>query len=165
LGLFGYFYGLARSFFLATDFIEDPSLPYSIFWRIATVFILVALLILVLILETYVVKTKYIFTVIGVIGLIFAVALKIETARWVTAVFGGISTLVIFSIYLYIVKKSVGKSRVNAMIYAICILLMAFGHFMDGIYATALLGFDAGIIATSLMTIGIVYYLKLYYSD
>jgi hypothetical protein len=148
-----------------SDFVGETSFLYSFYWRIGTIFILAALLILTLILETYVVKTKYGFSILAATGTIFSIFLEIDLARIVSSITGLIISVIIFSIYVYVAKKSDGASRVKAVKYAICIFLLAFGHLMDSTYASAFFGFDTGIIAMVLMIMGITYYFELNYSD
>jgi hypothetical protein len=164
LGLFGYLYALTRISFLISDFtIDDPNL-YPIFWRLASVISLIALLILILVLERYVVKTKYIFTILCVIGTVLTAVLQEDVARIIVVIVSGIVLIVILSIYLYIGKKSQGAPRLKALKCAISILILVFGVFIEGSFGRTLLGFDTGIIGTLIMIMDISYYFKINYS-
>ena len=164
IGLFGYLYALTRIGFLISDFTRDNAILFPIFWRLAQIISLIALLILVLVLEKYVVKTKYIFTIICAIGTVLTAVLQRDVAKIIIIIISVIVLIVILSIYLYIGKKSQGAARIKAFKCAISIFMLAAGIFIEGSFGSTLLGFDTGILGTVIMTIGIGYYFIINYS-
>jgi len=163
LGLFGYLYAVARISFVISESIDDDIL-IPIFWRLGHVISFTALLILILVLERYIVKTKYIFTIICAIGIVLVVVLQEDLARIVIAIIPTMVMIVILSIYLFVAKKSQGPPRVKAIKSAISIFTLVVGIFIEGSFGSALLGFNTGILGTLVMIIGISYYFKTNYS-
>ena len=160
LGLFGYLYAFTRICFVISEF----NILYPIFWRLGQVISFTAMLILILVLERYIVKTKYIFTIICAIGTLLTAVLPQNVVMIVIAINSAIVLIVILSIYLYVGKKSQGAPRVKALKSAISIFILVVGIFIEGSFGRALLGFDTGILGTSIMIIGISYYFIINYS-
>ncbi len=165
-------FSLTRIFFLVTDLIVEKIITtqayYDLFWRMATISSFFALIFIAIVLETYMVKSKYIFTGIATIGTILLFFVSIEFARSILmpllyVIIGG----EIFLLYLYIAIKSPGDLRKRALLMVLSLLIFTFGITLDtqivkDIFVNLGL-FDPGVIAVIFMWAGLGIYLKLNY--
>lgn len=165
IGLFGYLYALTRISFLFSDFTKDDAILHPIFWRLGQVISFIALLILIFVLERYVVKTKYIFTILCAIGTVLTAVLQEDVVKIIIIIIPAIVLLVVLSIYIYVGKKSQGAPRIKSIKCAISVFILVLGIFIEGSLGRTLLGFDTGIIGTLIMMMGISYYFKINYSS
>ena len=129
-GLFMICFGLTRSLFAISDFFTTD--PYYInkdlvlvaggdlfisdlFWKISTLVGILGIIFLLLVIETYLVKSRYFFTVIATIGLIVAmVSPDINLSRWATYITLPIAMLGLIILYFYLLYKGSGIVRKKA---------------------------------------------------
>ncbi|MHA1299708.1 MAG: hypothetical protein ACTSO9_09755 [Candidatus Helarchaeota archaeon] len=163
IALFGYSFALTRFFFLITDFLGETHPDYLLFWKLAFISTLIAILFLELIIETYLVKTYYIFSAICIFGLILLLVVDLNTARIISYPLTSIFLVNIIGIYVYVGITSEGDPRTKAFLSCIGILILVVGVAVDGTFAKTLLGFDAGIIGAVIMIVGISLYFKANY--
>ncbi len=163
LAMFALMTGLTRLFFLGSDFQVPDSDIYNILWKCAALSSMIALVFITILIETYLVKTRYICTIVGIIGTIALLIVDIPTGRTLNIplyiVLGG----EILALYLYLIIKSPGELRTRSMYMLLGIIIFTVGLFLDSEFMMGILGFDSGIIAAILMWIGLGYYLKLNY--
>ena len=159
---FAFMSSLTRIFFLITDFQEETSDIYSIFWKLASIASLVALILIALLIETYFVKTHYIFTGVALLGIIVIIFANIELARQLLMPFYLIIGVEIFSLYVYVAIKSPGTIRTRALLMIVSLIIFTLGIILDSeSIMIPLVGFDTGIIGAICMWIGLGTYLKL----
>lgn len=172
IAAFGYMYAFTRIFFLVTDFyvffvlggtesLGDPM--YLIFWKLASISSLIALIFFEIVLETYLVKTKYIFTGLAILATILVVILPISLARIVVNPVMILLLGHVIGLYLYVAVKSSGEVRNKAIYCIIGIGLLAAGVLIDGSFMINIFGLDTGFIGGILMNIGLgMYFLTNY---
>lgn len=145
LGLFFVFWGLKSIIFLFTDFIGqyivvtfDPiSIFYSISWKMGTGIGIAGLLSVILVLETYSVKSKYVFSIITIVGLILALVLPIfgsETlwpARVASYVFLPWGALSIIGLYTYLSNKLTGDVKRETILILVGFILICLGYVLS----------------------------------
>ncbi len=163
IALFGFSYALTRVFFIFSDFLFEMTYEYLFFWRLAAVAAVVSIIFLEAIIETYLIKTHYIFTVLAIIGAILIAVLDLGLARLISYTFLPLLALDIVGIYLYVALKSEGVPRTKALQSMFGILILVAGIVIDGTFVMNFLGFDTGIIGTIVMLIGFVVFFKANY--
>ncbi|MHA1377155.1 MAG: hypothetical protein ACTSRG_02120 [Candidatus Helarchaeota archaeon] len=163
IALFGFSFALTRYFFIVTDFLGESNPGYLFYWRLAFITTLIALLFLEIVIETYLVKTYYIFSILCAIGIFSLFILDLNAARILSYILTSILMVNIVAIYIYVGKSSEGEPRTKAFLSCLGILLLAFGVVVDGTFAASLLGFDAGIIGAIIMIFGLGLYFKANY--
>lgn len=168
VGLFLFGFGLTRIFFLLWDLVElgywnGLGLDPDIWWKLATISGLGSLLFVLIVLEKYMVNTKFILSIVTSIGLVLAIILPVQEelafdAKLATYIAIPFAVAGILMIYLYLIIKTPGKVRKKSAGSFIGILLAAFGHTMATVLSEKLIGIDLSIFAPILMIIGIVIY-------
>jgi len=172
IGLIGFFicWGLMRVFFLVSNIYEGIDLfLYSTYWRIASSIGILALLCILIVMESYLVKSKYIFSIITIIGLILAIFLplepeKITGARLATYIFlpaGGISIL---GLYLYLYIKLTGKARHETGFITTGIALIFLGYLVSIEFVQTFIPLEIiNILSPVLMIAGALLFTIIYY--
>lgn len=164
IAMFAFMASLQRIFFLITDFQVEYSDIYNIFWKLAVGASMIALIFITLVVETYFVKTKYVFSGIGVIGTILIIFVDIPLARQLNIPLYLLLGGEIFILYLYIAIKSPGILRKKSLLMLFSLLIFSVGILLDAeSVMIPLFGVDLGIVGTIFMWIGLGSYLKLNY--
>lgn len=163
IAVFAYIFGLTRALFLYTDNITSSDPNYELLWKFGWVMSLISIMAIVMVIETYMMKTKYIFTGIGIIGVILTIILSIALVRFINAAISGVLLVDIIAAYCYVAIKSEGEPRSRALKSLFAIFLLAFGLVMDG-FTDQLFGIELGVIAASVMIIALIFYLRIIYS-
>lgn len=161
MGAFGYVFALARIFFVLSDLSGDILINdflFLIWWRLATVSSILMLVVLEIIVETYVVKTKYIFTVVATVGTILVTFLIKDLTYVVQLIVVLVCLLNIAGAYVYVAYKSTGEVRRKAIFSLAGIMTLVVGVFLEGSMGSGLLGFDTGFLGVTFMLIGILVY-------
>jgi hypothetical protein len=162
IAIFAFMSSLTRIFFLVTDFQVEFSAIYDLFWKLASIASLAALILIAVLIETYFVKTRYIFTGIAAFGVVIIIFADITLARQLLMPFYLIIGVEIFSLYAYVALKSPGTIRTKALLMIVSILIFTLGIVLDSeSIMQPLVGFDTGIIGAICMWIGLGAYLKL----
>jgi len=164
LAMFALMTSVTRTFFLISDYQMPDTHIYNIFWKSAVISSFIALIFIMLVVETYLVKTKYIFTAIGIIGAITVMIVDIPTAQILNIplylALGG----EVFALYFYLIIKSPGNLRTRSLLMLISLLIFSAGLLFDAeSFSFALFGTDLGLVGAILMLAGLGYYLKLNY--
>ena len=165
ISLFGYFFALTRLFFLFTDFRVESDPIYLLCWKIASVSTLIALVFFELIVEKYLVKTRYVFTSIAVIGVILMLILNLELARIFVIILSPILLFDIIGIYFWVALKNEGEPRSKALNSMASIIIIVLGTLIDGTLFASLIGFDTGVFGAALMIVGFGWYFKTNYKN
>jgi len=159
---FAFLSSLTRIFFLVTDFQPESSDLYNLFWKLAGIASLAALVIITLLIETYFVKTWYIFTAFGLLGIVILIFANIALARQLMMPIYLIIGVEIFSLYLFVAIKSPGTIRTKALLMILSLAIFTVGIILDSeSFMEPLVGFDTGLIGAVCMWIGLGAYLKL----
>ena len=159
---FAFLSSLTRIFFLITDFQVEPSDIYNLFWKLATIASLAALVLIAILIETYFVKTRYVFTMFGLLGIGIIILANIALARQLLMPIYLIIGVEILSLYLYVAIKSPGTIRTKALLMIVSLIIFTLGIILDSeSIMQPLVGFDTGIIGAICMWIGLGAYLKL----
>jgi len=162
IAIFAFMSSVTRIFFLVSDFQVEFSEIYNLFWKLASIASLAALILIAILIETYFVKTRYIFTSIGAFGVIIIIFADVILARQLMVVFYLIIGVEIFSLYAYVAIKSPGTIRSKALLMIVSIIIFTLGILLDSeSIMQPLVGFDTGIIGAICMWIGLGAYLKL----
>jgi hypothetical protein len=162
IAVFAFLSSLTRIFFIVTDFQVEPSEIYDIFWKLASIASLIGLILIAILIETYFVKTRYIFTGIATLGVIIIIFADIELARQLIMPFYLIIGVEIFSLYTYVAIKSPGTIRTRALLMIVGMIIYTVGIIFDSeSIMQSLVGFDTGIIGAICMWIGLGLYLQL----
>jgi hypothetical protein len=162
ISVFAFLSALTRIFFLVTDFQIEPSETYDIFWKLASIASLMGLILIAVLIETYFVKTRYIFTGIAALGVIVVIFVNIAIARQLMMPFYLIIGVEIFSLYTYVAIKSPGTIRTRALLMIVGMTIYTVGIIFDSeSIMQSLVGFDTGIIGAILMWFGLGLYLQL----
>ena len=155
---------LTRIFFLFTDYLVRDTPIYNLFWKLAVVSSFSALIFIALVVETYLVKSKYVCSAVGIVGTILIIFLNLELARQLMAVIYLIIGFEIFLLYLYVAYKSPGMLRRKSLLMILSMLIFLVGVIFDSESVwEGIIPFDMGLIGAILMWIGLGYYLKLNY--
>jgi hypothetical protein len=166
IGLFLLCFGFTRIFFTLSDLVFKGywigfGLGWEIYWKFAAISGIGSLLFVLIVLEKYMVKTKFVLSAIVLAGLIAAIILPLEEglafdARFATYITSPIAALGILGIYLYLTIKATGSVRKKSALAFIGILIALLGFTINTVLGKELIGVDLGILATILMIIGIV---------
>ena len=160
IAIFGYVFAVTRALFLYTDHIGSGNPSYDFLWRLAWVMSLVSITAIVIVIETYIMKTKYIFTIIAFIGIGLTIFLAISDVRYINAAVSAILLVDILAAYTYVAVKSEGELRNRALKSFLGISLVAIGLVIDGFSDQLFGGMDLSVIGASLMIIGLILYIK-----
>ena len=166
LAMFALMTSLTRSFFLVTDFHVEGTGIYNLFWRSAVVSSLIALIFITLVIETYLVKTKYFFTIVGIIGIVLIIFVDIPLVRQLNIPFYLLIGGEIFILYLYIAIKSPNPLRTKSLLMILSLAVFSAGIVFDSeSFIVPFFGIDLGLVGVVLMWIGLGAYLKLNYTS
>ncbi len=162
LAMFALLTSVTRAFFLLSDFETVGTDSYNLFWKVAVISSMAALIFITLVIEKYLVKTYYIFTMIGIIGagIIMFVDVPLATLLNVPLylALGG----EVFVLYIYLAIKSPGTLRTKSLLMLLSLLIFSAGILFDSESVTnALVGADLGFVGAILMWIGLSVYLRL----
>ena len=137
-GLFVFCFGLTRSLFIISDYF-NPEFPIELviyhdmalsflFWKIATLVGILGIICLLVVIETYLVKTRYLFTIIATAGSIVAlVSQDINFSRWTTYITLPVAMIGAIFMYFYLVYRESGIIRKKAGISIIGLFLLGTG--------------------------------------
>jgi len=158
-GMFCLLFGLTRFFFYISDFFGDFHDTIIVLGYGTGILGLISV---IFILETYLIKTKKVLTIItSICFLIMIFAILGLTTRDVALTMIYIlspAALIAATIaYIYFIKNSTGASRKKAIGALLGIFLIFFGHFMDSNLWTSL--FDTPIIISPIVLIfGVLFF-------
>ena len=173
LAMFALMTSVTRMFFLFSDFEIRGTDIYNFYWKAAVISSIIALVFIVLVVETYLVKTKYVFSAIGMIGAVLIILVDIPTAALLNIplyfALGGI----IFVLYIYVAYKSPGTLRKKSLLMLLSLLIFFAGILFDseslfgfvGGVEGAILNIDLGIVGAICMWVGLGAYLKFNYGE
>lgn len=163
IALFGYCYAATRIFFIFSDFLTEGNPDYLLFWRLAAISTLIALVFLEIIIETYLVKTYYFFSIVAITGAILMAIVDLNIARIISFVYIPILLINVIGMYIYVAYKSQGKTREKAIFTMLGILLLVIGIVVDGTFFKNLVGFDTGLFGAIIMLVGFTLFFKVNY--
>ena len=164
IGTFAVFSSLTRIFFLITDFNVEGSDIFNLFWKLATASSFIAMIFIELVIETYLVKSRYVFTAISIIGTILIIVLDIPLARQLLLPVFLLIGLELFILYLYVSIKSPGTIRRRSLLMIMGLFIFMVGILLDSTAFQGYVGgFDTGVFGALLMWGGLGLYLKLNY--
>ncbi|MHA1310122.1 MAG: hypothetical protein ACTSQO_04255 [Candidatus Helarchaeota archaeon] len=168
LGFFFIFYAICRISFIISDYAENillDNILMEYMWRLATLFGLMGLTIMTFVIEFYILekKTKFIFSIIGVITIIISVVGGSEIGR-IAILYGPVAMgFIIIILYSYIAIKSSGYVRKRSLQALIGILLFYSGITIDSNIISGFLNWMFGVetmliraIAAVILIIGVV---------
>jgi len=166
IAMLAFMSGLTRIFFVISDFYAEYTGTWNLLWRMATGSSFIAVIFIALVIETYLVKTKYLCSCIGIVGTIIIIFVNVDLARTLMAPIYLIIGAEIVLLYLYVAYKSPGTLRTKALLMILSLIIFLAGVIFDSssLMESLGFGFDTGIIGASLMWIGLGSYLKLNYS-
>jgi hypothetical protein len=166
IAMLAFMSGLTRIFFVISDFQIEYSATWNLLWRMATGSSFLAVIFIALVIETYLVKTKYLCSIIGIVGTIIVIFVNVDLARSLMAPIYLILGAEIVLLYLYVAYKSPGTLRTKALLMILSLIIFLAGIIFDSssLMESLGIGFDTGIFGAILMWIGLGYYLKLNYS-
>ena len=160
--LFCYAFGITRAFFLYTDYRNmsmlasigpsyDQNLDslFIIPWKFASLMSILALTFLIIVVETYIVKTRYIFSgicVFGVIAIIF-----IQDKNLINTISLIIFPLIVLDLlfaYIYVAIKAKGIPRKNSLLSFTSFILLGVGVFLDTELVESLIGLNISILGS-----------------
>ncbi|MHA1129950.1 MAG: hypothetical protein ACTSQI_05115 [Candidatus Helarchaeota archaeon] len=118
-GMFVGCYGVTRLFFLFQLYFKEgyyvdifPNAVMSdIIWKISTAIGILAIVFLLIVIETYLVKSRYIFSLVALVGCILSLILPVDDARIVTYIALPIAMIGVIALYAYLFFKSSGELR------------------------------------------------------
>lgn len=122
-GLFLFAFGITRILFIIADYFRaDPEYTNIVIeanaelnfllWKISSAVGVLAIIFLLFVIETYLVNTKYVLTLIATVGLVFALALPdIDHARLATYISMPVALGGVIGLYAYLFFKSSGDIR------------------------------------------------------
>ncbi|MHA1268198.1 MAG: hypothetical protein ACTSPY_00305 [Candidatus Helarchaeota archaeon] len=172
LGISSFFilWGIMRLVFTASNYYKGiDEFLFSTYWRIASGIGIAGILSILLVIETYMVKSKYIFSIITLVGLVLAMVLPIEGteikgARLATYVTLPVGALSILGLYLYLYIKLSGRSRHETGIITGGIALIFFGYILNIELFKQLFGAEiVDPLASIIMIIGALIYSLMYF--
>ena len=165
--------GLTRILFIISDYFS-PELPeeivlepnydlFFLFWKISAVVGILAIIFLLIVIETYLVKSRYIFTATATVGLILALVFQdLYLARWATYITLPLSMFGLIILYFYLVFKSDGDIRRRAGLSILGIFIAAGGMMLDTTSVREFFEvhsiFFPGFIPIIIMIIGVAIY-------
>lgn len=167
IAMFALLTSLTRIFFLFSDFQLEDSLAYNIFWRSAVISSMLALVFIIILIETYLLKTYYICTAIGIVGIVAILIVDIPIVQLLNIPLYIILGGEILLLYLYIAIKSAGTSlRTKSLLMILSLVIFSAGILFDSeSFTSVAFGTDLGLVGTILMWVGLGWYLKLNYQD
>lgn len=173
IGVSGFFilWGIMRiAFTIANYYFEIDLGLYEILWKIAAGIGIAAILCILLVMETYMVKSKYIFSIITLIGLVLSLALPVEGkeisgGRLAAYIFLPIGAVSILFLYLYLYIKLTGKTRHVTGVITGGLTLIFLGYILNIELIKNLFGNPGvmDIIASIVMISGGLIYTIMYY--
>lgn len=172
-GLFVLCFGLTRTLFIISDYFNpefsielvlyyDADLSF-LFWKIATLVGILGIIFLLIVIESYLVRTRYIFTIIGTVGSIVAlVSQDINFSRWTTYITLPVAMIGAIFMYFYLVYKETGLIRKKAGVSIVGLFLLGTGT----LFATtagintlkSIFGFFPEFIPVIILTAGLAIY-------
>ncbi|MHA1650813.1 MAG: hypothetical protein ACTSYB_11515 [Candidatus Helarchaeota archaeon] len=172
-GLFVLCFGMTRLLFLAADYFS-PELPedvvlfvdeslFFLLWKISALVGILAIIFLLLVVETYLVKSRYIFSIIAASGLIIAlVSQDVNFSRWTTYITMPLALLGVVILYFYLFFKSSGEIRRRAIMSILGLLIFGLRVLLDTTAGkatlTQILGFFPAFIPLFIMVGGLAIY-------
>jgi len=158
-GLFSFFFGLTRFFFLLAFFEENMEIDYF-YLMIGYLMGTLGVIVIIFILETYLLKTKKILTLISVILfviiLISIMALAREFALIMIYILLPSSLIAGLSSYVYLIFKSTGSSRKKALGALLGLILILIGHFVNTTIFTTFVPNFPQLLSPIILSIGIL---------
>lgn len=142
-GLFVCCFGLTRLFFIISDYFRtEPEFApivfeanealQLLFWRISNVIGILAIIFLLIVVETYLVKSKYVFTIIATTGLTLSLILPdINHARTVTYITLPVALIGVIALYVYLYFKASGEIRFKAGLSLDGFIIFGVGVMLD----------------------------------
>ncbi len=139
VGLFGFFLAwgfLQLMYYLAPPFAIDPT-GYETSYKIAYIFGVIAELSILIVIEKYAVpKTRFIFSIITLIGLVLIIIFPLQGetisgARLISYIFLPIGAVSIMLLYIYLFFKLSGKLRIETGVILLGITLLILGYLFD----------------------------------
>ncbi len=132
---------------------------WTFYWRLAAIFGIGSVLFVLFVIERYMVKTRYIITLGTSIGLVIALIFRVDPiGKWATYIFTPIGVIGIVGLYSYLIKNSSGRVRLKTLLALLGIFVIFLGFVVDTDLGGALLGgIDQpiiGILASSIMMAG-----------
>jgi hypothetical protein len=165
LAVFGYIFGITRFLFVYTDSLPETDPFFILYWKLGSIVSLIAFAALLSIIETYIVKTKYIFTGISIVGIILTIILPKELITYMNLIVIPVLLIDLIGAYLYVAVESKGTPRNNALRSLAAILLLVFGLLIDMDIIENLVGFNVSFIGAILMTAGLILYFHINYES
>jgi hypothetical protein len=173
-GLFVLCFGITRLLFLIADYFSPFQSPELIFyvdanlyftlWKISTLIGILAIVFLLIVIESYLVKkTHYILSIVALAGLVIAlVSADVEFARLVTYITLPIAMGGVIGLYTYLFFKSSGEIRKKAGLSLDGFIIFGIGVILDTTIGQNLLaswfGFVPGFIPIIVMIVGLAIY-------
>ena len=164
------FWGFMRLVFeFSNYYIEIDLNLYSTLWKVASSLGIAAILSIIIVMETYMVKSKYVFSIITLLGLILCIILpiyghEISGARLAAYIFLPAGGLSIIALYLYLYIKLSGRARHTTGFIAAGLTLIFLGYLLNIELIKQLITIDImGIITSIIMICGGLLYTILYY--
>jgi hypothetical protein len=173
-GLFVFCLGLTRVLFIISDYfstdpedinvvLEANEFLFSLFWKLSALVGILAIIFLLVVIETYLVRSRYIFSIIASIGLALALIFQdINLARWVTYITMPLALFGVLILYIYLARKGSGDIRTRAIMSVFGLLVLAAGVMLDTtsskITLAEIFGFFPGFIPIIILISGIGIY-------
>ncbi len=173
-GLFVFCFGLTRTLFGISDLFSDKSYYADIilsknvflsnlFWKISTLVGILGIICLLLVIETYLVKSRYVFTVIAATGLTIAmVSPDIDFSKMVTYITLPLAMIALIFLYFYLLYKGSGVVRKKAGVSIIGLFLLGAGTLLGITPALTILNTIFGsfpeFISVVILTAGLAIY-------
>ncbi|MHA1264892.1 MAG: hypothetical protein ACTSRS_06610 [Candidatus Helarchaeota archaeon] len=157
LALFCICFAFMRISFLLYDlkyYFVEP----EFFWRVAAILGIGAVIFILFVIERYMVKTHYILSLITSIGLVIALIFPVTPiGRTATYIFTPIGVLGIIGLYVYLIKNSSGIIRMKTFLALLGILIIFIGYILDTNLFQTILPLsieEIGIITSIIMMFG-----------
>lgn len=174
LGFFGFFilWGTMKVIFYVADYyllILSDLFTFALYWKIAASLGIAGLLLIIVNLEAFVIKnTKYVFSIIGLGGLILAIALpivgnEITWGRLATYIMLPIAVCSIIGLYAhsYINLDGSMKHETGTILFGFA--LMCIGYVFTTELANSLIPYVMGTVGSITMIIGGLIFTLMYY--
>ena len=160
-----YVFSHPRIFYIFSDFLIEGTPEHLLFWRLAALTMFIALTFLEIIIETYLVKSYYFFTIIAIAAAIMILVLPLNQARMISYALSPTLLVNIVGLYIYVAHKSRGEGETSkkALLSMFGILLITIGIVIDGVVVKNIIGFDAGLIGAIIMMAGLALFFKANY--
>ncbi len=169
-GLFIFCYGITRLLFLFQLYFKDdyyvsifpdPALS-DLIWKVSTAIGILSMVFLLVVIETYLVKSRYVFSLIALVGCVLSLVLPVETARIVTYIALPLAMIGIIALYAYLFFKSSGELRKKVSWSLNGFIIFGIGVVIDTEYGKSILSGWLGIVppflAEVLMIVGLAIY-------